>query len=374
MKLSKLFVASIVLSIGLLFVSGCSAVQEQNVEDKTVIKVGVISPLTGPGVYIGEQYTNGVKLAVEKFNQTNSTKQIELFIEDSKTSPKDGVFAFQKLENTSKPDIYFSNLSAVSMALMPLAHENKVPVLASITVAPTLTTQGDYVFRYYPTTKEELTEIVKILEYKDTKKLGLLYLNDDFGNAILKETTDSVGNVIEIVSDNYERTEKDFGTQVLKLLAEKPDTIFMAGLESHLINISKKVQELGFEGTMVGISTMGLPAMEESLHSFVGEVYAPIPDLHNPKNEKAQYFLDSYKKAYSETPSHYAAVGYDVIQFLDSVLNGVDGISRESIKNALGEKKAYSGLFGPVAPYDNEFPYMLQAARWNAGTWEYLDL
>jgi len=60
------------------------------------IKLGVIMPLTGPVAEPGTNALNGVKIAIDRFNEENNGKTIDLIIEDSKSSPKDGVSSIQK--------------------------------------------------------------------------------------------------------------------------------------------------------------------------------------------------------------------------------------------------------------------------------------
>jgi branched-chain amino acid transport system substrate-binding protein len=59
-------------------------------DDKDVIKIGAIIPLTGPAGAVGVEVKNGIECAVEKFNNENisNRKQLKVIFEDSANEPK----------------------------------------------------------------------------------------------------------------------------------------------------------------------------------------------------------------------------------------------------------------------------------------------
>src|ERR1700751_183082 len=67
------------------------------------IKIGMVTPLTGPGAFSGQLQSNGAKLAVAEVNKAGGVlgRPIELVIEDDQTTNPGAVLAFSKLAGDS---------------------------------------------------------------------------------------------------------------------------------------------------------------------------------------------------------------------------------------------------------------------------------
>jgi ABC-type branched-subunit amino acid transport system substrate-binding protein len=65
------------------------------IEEK-VLKVGVLSPFTGPSIMIGEQAKNAVTMAFEKIDYRIGAYEIELVWIDSQSDPNEAANAYDK--------------------------------------------------------------------------------------------------------------------------------------------------------------------------------------------------------------------------------------------------------------------------------------
>src|SRR5215472_16260445 len=82
-----------VVLAGLMVVHTCLASSAEP------LKIGMVSPLTGPAAESGRYETQGAKLAGEEVNKAGGVlgRPIELVIEDSQSTNPGGVLAFSKL-------------------------------------------------------------------------------------------------------------------------------------------------------------------------------------------------------------------------------------------------------------------------------------
>ena len=67
-----------------------------------VVKIGQVSPLTGPQAHLGKDNDNGARLAIEELNAKGVTiggakVKFELVSEDDQADPKTGTIVAQKL-------------------------------------------------------------------------------------------------------------------------------------------------------------------------------------------------------------------------------------------------------------------------------------
>ncbi len=143
-KSAVLLIISIVVASFMVFSFGCAKKEEKE------IKIGAILPLTGDAAQYGQSAKKGMELAVNEINERGGidNKKIKLIIEDRQGQVKDGVAAFRKLITVEKvPIIIGELLSSITLAIAPLANENKVVILSPASTAPKITEAGDYIFR-----------------------------------------------------------------------------------------------------------------------------------------------------------------------------------------------------------------------------------
>ena len=72
-------------------------------EERGVIKIGAVLPLTGEGAFWGKNGLNAIKLAEDDINKAGGVngRKLKIIIEDGKCSGKDAVTAFNKLVNAA---------------------------------------------------------------------------------------------------------------------------------------------------------------------------------------------------------------------------------------------------------------------------------
>ncbi len=127
----------------------CACLDKQPTESEE-IKIGAVLPLTGDGAKYGQSAKSGLDLAVEEINANGGIKGkfINVIYEDTKMEPKEGTSAVLKLLTIEKvPAIIGAMASSVTLAIAPIAEENKVVLLSPVSSSPLITDAGDYIFR-----------------------------------------------------------------------------------------------------------------------------------------------------------------------------------------------------------------------------------
>jgi len=340
--------------MALLFLIAC--VQEQSVEK---IKVGAILPLTGAGSLSGEQAKNALLMAVEEINAQGKVN-IELIIQDSKSSAKDGVTAFYELMSINKPDVLMPALSSVSMALAPLIEEQQIPAIALSATAPALTVNKTWIFRYFPAAYAEVVPPINTMNKLGVKKLGLLYLDDDYGRAMLKLFQEK----FEVAAEPFLVTDADFRTQIAKLQSKNVDAVFIAGYDNHIKNSIIQLKELGFDKPVISVATASSPLFRKD--NSTNGLYVTAPTIYNA-DSPAKAFMDEYRSKYGSEATQYAAYAYDAMKLLAAAVEkGGD------IRSSIEQTTAYSGLFGNVTFKNHDAVFELHSAVIENGQLRYL--
>ena len=119
-------------------------------DGKAVIGVGL--SMTGPLAFLSQQYTQGMKAAVQVVNQGGGVgggRMLELVVRDHKGIPSEAVAVTKRLIEEDHADIVDIDLpSTVAIAAEAVTKQAKVPQIAGFTFSPAAVQQDNpYFFR-----------------------------------------------------------------------------------------------------------------------------------------------------------------------------------------------------------------------------------
>ena len=107
---------------------GTSQATQVPIAEEKVLKVGVLSPFTGPSATVGEQTKNAVTMAFEKIDYRIGDYKIELVWIDSQSDPNAAANAYDKAIRQDGIQAGFWNWhSSVAVAVMEVTAEYKIP-------------------------------------------------------------------------------------------------------------------------------------------------------------------------------------------------------------------------------------------------------
>lgn len=322
------------------------------------IRIGAILPLSGNSEADGLAAREGIQLAVDEVNARGGIegRKLEMVYEDSRSDPQAGVAAFDRLETARPPLFYISMLSSVSIALAPRADERKVVLIGLVSSTLALTSGHDWVYRYWNLAREDIPGLLRILQDLKVKKLGIIFLNGEYGieeqRLLARGFTDIGGKV---VSRSFEMKDKEFGPQIAAM--KDQEAIFVAAIGTSLTEVILKLRETGFRGHILMPNTGANPSLW-SLPELQG-VYLTAHAIYNPGYLFAREAGELYSARYKKPLIHTAGAGYDFIRLITGLLEGRKA-TRQTVKDVLAGGFQYSGVFGSVSlragEHDMSFP------------------
>lgn len=329
----------------------CSSGDKENgtSDDKEVIKIGVIMPQTGPVSEPGKNALNGIRLAFDNYNKSAKVK-VKLIVEDSKSNPKDGVTAINKLINSDNAKIIIGDImSSVFLAAAPIAEQNQVIFFSPGASSPEVRNAGDYIFRNYLSDDFDGKVMANyIIKEKKINNIAIISVNNDYGIGVsktFKQEVEKLGGRL-IFNEQYEQGSKDFKTLLIKLKATNFDAIYMVCNPNESGYLVKQIKELGIKTDLFGnLSFENNEFINIAKGTFDEIVFsAPYFDLNVEKNS-IKKFKKSYEKKYNITPDVASALGYDVaIILLEALQNSKYKV--EDIKTSLYNIKNFDGITG----------------------------
>ena len=344
----------IALSLGLACASGFA-------QNDAPVKVGLLSTLSGPGAGLGVDIRDGFQLAVKLSGGKFSGKAVDVIVADDQASPDVGRQTADRLVKRDKVDfmtgIVFSN---VMLAVgVPTFQSKTFYISANAGPSQYAGEQCNPYFFSASYQNDNMHEAVgKVVTDKGFKKVALIAPNYPAGkDAIAGFKRFFKG---EVASETYTALNQlDYGTELSKLRATKPDAVYIflpGGMGINFIKqfvgagLSKDITLFGpgFSGDEDVIKAVGDPMLGMFNTSQWGH------DMDNAANKK---FVAEFEKTYGRLPTLYAAQGYDAARLIEAAVRDSKGNleDKAAVRKAL-EAAKFDSVRGAFKFNKNHFP------------------
>lgn len=360
----KLSVLLAVVLLAAAALAGCSGGGGGNdVEDEDVIKIGSVSPTTGPVATFGQSVLDATKLAFEEINAKGGVlggKKLLLLNEDNQSKGEETGAAFRKLiEQEKVVAILGSVTTGDSLIGAPIAQEAKIPMLTPTSTAPAVTEVGDYIFRacFLDNYQSEAMATFAVEEL-NAKTAAIIKQSDSDYSVGLAEffakTFEAAGGKI-VAEESYLESDIDFSAILTNVKAAKPDVIFLPAYYDTVGPIMQQARAAGIEAKFLGVDGMDSSELfslaqgaEEG--AYFSNHYSPAADV-----ELVQHFLKAYEEKYGKTPDALAALAYDAAYIMAQAIDEAGSTEPQAIRDALANI-SYTGVSGNVTFDENRNP------------------
>jgi branched-chain amino acid transport system substrate-binding protein len=344
----------IALSLGLACASGFA-------QNDATVKVGLLSTLSGPGAGLGVDIRDGFQLAVKLSGGKFSGKAVDVIVADDQASPDVGRQTADRLVKRDKVDfmtgIVFSNVMLAVGA--PTFQSKTFYISANAGPSQYAGEQCNPYFFSASYQNDNMHEAVgKVVTDKGFRRVALIAPNYPAGkDAIAGFKRFFKG---EVASETYTALNQlDYGTELSKLRAAKPDAVYIflpGGMGINFIKqfvgagLSKDITLFGpgFSGDEDVIKAVGEPMLGMFNTSQWGH------DMDNAANKK---FVAEFEKAYGRLPTLYAAQGYDAARLIEAAVRDSKGKldDKAAVRKAL-EAAKFDSVRGAFKFNSNHFP------------------
>lgn len=327
------------------------------------ITVGFITSQSGPGSSIGVLYDRGMKAAVEYASSIGAEK-IKLIQLDDGSDPSAATRNARKLVEENKVDLLIGTSTAASTsAMVPIANELKVPMIAISPISVAANEAGD---RWAIVMPQPPTLMVKVvvdrMKRDGVKQFAYIGFSDAWGDLVYngaQKPAEADGLKI-LTNERYARTDTSVTGQVLKMMATKPDAVLLGGAATQGALPPLALAERGYKGPLYGTPALlntdfirvGGKSVEGVQVSAGPVIVAEqLPDTHFSKKISMD-FRAAYQKA-NNTPTSdgFSAYSFDAwLVFLDAAKRAMAAGAkpgtpefRVALKNAIFNTKDLVG-------------------------------
>mgnify|MGYP000754746200 FL=1 len=380
----------ILASIIYLSLSNIYCLAKEAKQDESILKVGLIVPLSGKHQEIGKSVLNSIRLALSKINDD----QIEIFPKDNNSNPEKTLFAAKQLEKEGIQivigPIFHQNLiyleEVQNLTFLSLSNKTKIIPKNVITIGVNANSQINAIVNFIK--KENLNKTIVLVprsNFEDELRNALVKSKYEFMNiysydvepnkltsqikqiTAYSERTKKLEKIIEFVEKGIEILEKEEELENLK----KKYTLGEVDLDSVVINekelknLKKKytLGEINFDSVVIANFGENLKSVTNSFsfsdvtaqdvkfitlnqwfdetllkESSTNQIYFPSINLTNYSK-----FRETYFKSYNKYPPQISILSYDILGLI-YYIKKVQGDNL--VKNIFNKKISYIGEVG----------------------------
>ena len=223
----KLFVALVLGLMIVPFIMGTATAK--------TLKIGSMSPLTGPYASDGTDIKNGVLTAIQVFEEAGGVPgydKIELLPQDTACDPKQAVAAANKLINLEVVGVVGAYCSSSTIPSSEVLAEEDIPMLTPASTNEKVTDRGlPYMFRLCGRDDDQAPAAAKFL--KESLKAKTIFIVDD-KTTYSQGLADGVSKAakalgMEVVEhDHVNQGDKDFAAVLTNAKRANADVLYMS--------------------------------------------------------------------------------------------------------------------------------------------------
>lgn len=304
------------------------------------LRIGVILGLTGPAEIRAKFVRRGIELAAREIeaDRKEINRRIEIYFEDSQSTPKGAVTAFKKLTEFNKVEAVIGDVwASMTNPLIPLAESAKVPLISPTVVDRSVERTNSYFYTLGPRMSSVKVAIETFFRInKNVQTLSVVFFDDPWGQAYREELYKvskqrNVRILDEVAVSNF---GSDYRAEIQRVCSKKPAALFIS---NELDRVARRMDEVRCKPTVLTTTHLAERLYDGSL-----------------PYEKAQqwYFIDwppklsfvsDFKKQFGELPIDEAQNGYEAIR----ALHKASVLSPLSLNEGL-PKIAYKGVAGGI--------------------------
>jgi branched-chain amino acid transport system substrate-binding protein len=326
----KLFVALVCGLMIVPFIMGTATAK--------TLKIGSMSPLTGPYASDGTDIKNGVLTAIQVFEEAGGIPgydKIELFAQDTACDPKQAVAAANKLINLEVAGVVGAYCSSSTIPASETLDEEDIPMLTPASTNEKVTDRGlPYMFRLCGRDDDQAPAAAKFL--KESLNAKTIFIVDDkttysqgLADGVSKAAKELGMEVVE--HDHVNQGDKDFAAVLTKAKQANADVFYMSlqGYSPGAL-MALQAKRIGMTSQIVTQDAMFQPKFMEVAKDAAEGVYLTygFTDKTTPEYKA---FEKIYVPKYGPIAA-YATYAYDAATVLLSAIKNSGSTDPAKIK------------------------------------------
>ncbi|MEV4350005.1 ABC transporter substrate-binding protein [Actinoplanes sp. NPDC049596] len=361
MRLQAALTAAVALVLAAT-AAGCAADEKPSGARADEIVIGASLELSGPTASIGTAYRKALELKVKQLNEAGTLggRTIRLVVRDNRTDTSASVDNINQLiRNDHASALIMGGCSACGAAAIPSINQSKVPAIALASASALTQPVADrrYIFKISPNPGQDATAITAELQRTKVTRVGLLSVNNVYGQEGQKAVTQQAGRAGIAVADaeQFGQADTTVSVQVSKIAAVKPDAVVVWAVMPAAATIVKGLRDAGYRGSVyldagagAELFVKGAGAAAEGTDMVFPKVLASGDiDVSTPAGAAQKAWVEAYEAANGDY-SGFASFAADAVQVIADAVVSTGSTDPGRVRDAI-ETAKLDGDSGPLA-------------------------
>lgn len=308
------------------------------------IKIGSCSALDGPARQLGLETVLGATAYFDYINDQGGVngRKLKLSFHDDGYDPEKAAACFAQINKDNIFSAAFFVGTPTAAKYVPLAENDKIPLVGLFTGAPFLTQPTKhYVFSVRASYNDETREQVDGLWKAGVRKIGIIYQDDAFGNAVLEGVKLALQKhgAAPVGLGKFVRNTLDVAKAIADVHSANPQAVIFASPYAPAAQILKLTHAQSWRPLFLTVSFVGTEALIKAAGNDAEGVLITqvVPPYDQAELPTVKLYRESISKYMSSTqPSFVSLEGFiDALVVADGLRKAGADPTREKFIDAL---------------------------------------
>ncbi len=329
------------------------------------IKIGYNIPMTGDIPKVGESSKFSAEMLKADINGAGGLDvggkkyMLEFVYEDNESKAESAVTTALKLIDKDQVLAMIGpNSSKQAVPAGQVADDNSTVMVTPWSTNPDTTKDRPWVFRAaFLDPFQGPVAVNFAVKTFGAKTAAVLYdLSNDYSKGLAEIFRDvfeeKLGKDTVVAFESHGTKDQDYSAQLTKIIAAKPDFIFVPDNYNQVALIVPQARKLGFTGDFMGSDAWGSSELMTLCGDDCKGLYFSTHYAAAGATGATKEFIDRYTEKYGYVPDDVAALTWDATRIVLEAIQGTGGLTgkirkdRKAIREAMAKIPSFDGITG----------------------------
>lgn len=331
----------LLFSVGIAI--SAAAAETPGITDNSIL-IGSCSALDGPVSFLGRQTVLGASAYLHMINDEGGVygRKIQLQAFDDSYDPDKAPACFKRMTKEGVFALGFFVGTPTAKVYVPLAQEDKIPVVGLFTGAQLLYEPLKHEVinvraSYYDETREQVDKLWE----QNIRKIGVIYQDDPFGKTVLDGVKLALQkhNAAPVATGHFDRGSVEIESGLREVMAVRPQAVVIVGPYGAAAAIVKQAHAAGWRPQFLTVSFVGTEkfiseAGADADGTIITQVMPPYDRTDYPTVALYRQCLAKYSPG--EAPSFVSFEGFvDAMVVIEGLKRAGKDVTREKFITAI---------------------------------------
>jgi branched-chain amino acid transport system substrate-binding protein len=283
----------------------------------TTVKLGLLSPQTGPLAVYAAGFEDAAAVAISQLNASQSDYVYELIVADSACDGTSAATAAQSLVDAGVDIIVGAACSGATLGAIAVAAPAGIPMVSYASTSPAVTGADDdgHLFRVVPSDAQQAVALTQVVAQSGVSSPAVIYMTNDYG-AGLADNFESNTSLSICTQVGYDPAEGSYDAASLaqSVVDGGCDSVVLMSYATDGAAIMEALSAQGFNGAQFGADGLADSNFKNSFSdvSALNGLIATRSRSGAASSAKTD-FESAYASAGGDTEGIYTHEAYDAV-------------------------------------------------------------